>query len=231
MHHFESAACWSSAEACRGSSSPKTWIRRALAPGRRAAGRLRSRPGSRRRQLAHHLAPAPGKQLQLAVAVELVAEEVPEQTARGRTRRATSGSAASSTSKRPELRVARGEQGRSDPGDEVRARAVVGQANRWREDLGRHRSGRRLAVRRRDERRPLGKASREAVDGARDRASRGASPALSCLHRRRRRGRGRPPPRANRISAERESGRRTGRTRTASPVRGNFRGPRPFRGM
>ena len=168
MHHFESAACWSSAEACRGSSSPKTVrsgpLSRQVAELRVVSVHDQARVGG---QLTHRLAPAPGQQLQLAVAVELVAKEVPEQDGPGpkppghfRQRRLVHLEEA-------QLRVARGEQGRSDSGDQVGARAVVGQANRWREDACRHRSGRRLPVRRRDERRPPGKASREAVDGAR----------------------------------------------------------------
>ena len=71
-------------------------------------------------------APALGDLLQLAVAVELVAEEVARgTTARGRTRRATSGKRGLVHLEEAELRVARREERRGDSRDEVRARAVV----------------------------------------------------------------------------------------------------------
>ena len=50
------------------------------------------------RKLPHRVAPALGNELELAVAIELVAEEIREETTRG-ARAIVSGSAASSTSK------------------------------------------------------------------------------------------------------------------------------------
>ena len=78
-HHFESAACWSSGRACRGSSRPKT-----SPPGRSRARSptwgsspftTSTAPAG---ELAHCRPPALGDVLQLAVAVELVPKEVPE---------------------------------------------------------------------------------------------------------------------------------------------------------
>jgi len=58
------------------------------------------------------------------------------------------------------------QQGGRDPRQQVRARTVVGQRDPRAQDLGRHRRGGRLAVRRRDEHRPGREARREHVDGA-----------------------------------------------------------------
>src|SRR5205823_5307122 len=77
-------------------------------------------------QAAHRRPPALGDQLELAVTVELIAEEIPEaerarpQPARDLRQRAFV------DLEEPELSPAGGEQGRGDAGDEVRARRVVG---------------------------------------------------------------------------------------------------------
>ena len=120
-----------------------------------------------RRQLRRRSTPALGDVLELAVAVELVAEEVAEQ------HRARADAAddlrqrALVDLEQPELGVALGEQGRGDPGDEIRARAVPGELAAGLEDLRRHRRRRRLPVRRRDDGRAVRQPRRERVDRAR----------------------------------------------------------------
>jgi hypothetical protein len=98
-------------------------------------------------------APPLRDELELAVPVELVAEEIAQADrarmhARGDLRQRTLVHL-----EEPELRVAGREQGGGHPRDEVRSRSVVGQPVARTEDLGSHRGGRRLPVRRRDEHR------------------------------------------------------------------------------
>src|SRR5205823_5830262 len=64
----------------------------------------------------------------------------------------------------PQLGVPGRQQARGDPGDEVRAGTVVRQLEIAPQDLGSHRGGRRLAVRRRNQRRAEGEAAGELVD-------------------------------------------------------------------
>ena len=118
-------------------------------------------------QRGNRLAPAGSDQLELPVAVELVPEQVAEEE---RTRP----DAAHHLGKRrlvdleeAELRAVGVEEGGGDPGDEVGTRAVVGDPSAQLQDLGRHRGGRRLAVRRRDERRAVFEPRGEPVDRAR----------------------------------------------------------------
>jgi hypothetical protein len=103
-------------------------------------------------EVAHRGAPALGDVFQLAVAVELVAEEVPEAD---RTRTNTPRDlreGALVDLQQAQLRVVSGQQRRRDARDEVRAGVVVGEADARAEDRRRHRRGRRLAVRRGHER-------------------------------------------------------------------------------
>ncbi len=82
----------------------------------------------------------------------------------GRRRCATSGSAASSTSNSPSSAPRAGRRVEATPRDEVGPGAVVGESYPRPEDLGGHRRRRRLAVRRRDEDRALRQLRGEAVD-------------------------------------------------------------------
>ena len=143
---------------------------------RRPPGRLRSRRASSRRESARRRAPALGDELELAVAVELVAEEVAEQQTR----------AAACARAPPEARPRRPRTARARlrapatsaeamPGKEVRAGAVPREPVLAAEDLGRHRRRRGLAVGRRDDRDALREAERRARRRRRDRASTGAS--------------------------------------------------------
>ena len=117
------------------------------------------------REVVDQRAPALGDQLQLPVAVELVAEEVPEAEdarvhERGhlRERRLVH-------LEQAELGAVRRQERRRDPGDEVRAGTVVGEPHAPAEDLRRHRCRRRFAVRRRER----GRAPRQTPREARDR--------------------------------------------------------------
>ena len=111
-------------------------------------------------------APALGDVLELAVAVELVAEKVPE----------TDGlrpDAAGDVRKRalvdleePEVGPVGGEERRRHSRDEIRSRAVVRELHAVSDDLRDHRGGRRLPVRRRDEGRSQREAAGELADGA-----------------------------------------------------------------
>ncbi len=109
--------------------------------------------------------PARGDVLELAVAVELVAEEVAERDhARPHAARDL-GQRRLVDLEEAELGVRGGEEGGGDPGEEVRAGAVPGEPAA--EDLGDHRRRRRLAVRRGDEHRPAVETRREPVDRTR----------------------------------------------------------------
>ncbi len=134
----------------------------------------------RLRQRGDRLAPAGGDELELAVAVELVAEEVREEQRLRTDATRDLGQRALVDLEQPELGVARLEQRRGDAGDEVRPGAVVRDAGERREQLGGHRRGRRLPVRRRDEHRPLRAGAGRAGRSRSGRASTGASRAGSC---------------------------------------------------
>ena len=130
---------------------------------RRSAGRRRSGRGcvpSPSSETA--VAPALGDQLELAVAVELVAEEVAEADGPGAdAARAPPGSAPSSTSSRPSSAPPAARSVEATPETRLAPGVVVREPKARPEDLGRHRRGRRLAVRRRD-RRPTPAGSRAA---------------------------------------------------------------------
>ena len=111
--------------------------------------------------------PAVGDVLELAVAVELVAEEIPEADGPWPHPRSDLGQRCLVDLEEPELGAACHEQGGGDARDEVGAGVVVGESNAPAQDLGRHRCRRRLAVRRGYERRPLRQPCREPVDRAR----------------------------------------------------------------
>jgi hypothetical protein len=111
--------------------------------------------------------PAPGHELELAVAVELVAEEV-------RQADDTRADAARHLRERAlvhleeaEVGDPRRQQRRRHPTHQIRAGAVVRHAQPGAEDLGGHGGGRRLAVRRRHERRPQRQPRGEPVDRVR----------------------------------------------------------------
>ncbi len=164
--YFESAACCRAGRASRGSSTPK--LRRATSAGEVAdLGIVGVHDELGLREGCDSVPPAGGEELELAVAVELVAEEVPEQQRPRpdpprdlRERRLVD-------LEQPELGTVGMEEGGGDPGDEIRAGAVVRDSEAWLEDRRHHRGGRRLAVRRRDERRALLEPRREPVDRAR----------------------------------------------------------------
>ena len=166
--YFESAACWSDGRAWRGSSTPKTTQPAASA---RELAELRivgvddeQRASGERRD---RLAPALGDELELAVAVELVAEEVAEAD-RPRPRRAARPRAA--PPRRPRTARARRRARRASveatPETRFAPDALCASRTRGARISRRHRGGRRLAVRRRDERRALRQPRGEPVDRA-----------------------------------------------------------------
>ena len=114
----------------------------------------------------HRDAPARCEQLELAVAVELVTGQVPEQERLRAHAARNFGERAFVDLEQAERRPAGGEEGGRNPGDEVRAGAVVGDGHPRPQDLRDHRRGRRLAVGGRDEHRPLGQPAGEPVDRA-----------------------------------------------------------------
>ncbi len=108
-------------------------------------------------------APALGDELQLAVAVELVAEEVAEGEDARLQPRERLGQRGLVHLEQPELGSPRRDEGRRDPGEQVRTGPVPREASPIAEDLRRHRGRRGLAVRRREDNGALGQASRERV--------------------------------------------------------------------
>ncbi len=112
-------------------------------------------------------APSLGDLLELAVAVELVAKEVPEADRPGPDPAGDVRKRSLVHLEQAELRSSRRQQRRRDSGDEVRSRAVVGEPDPGREDLGRERGGGRLAVGRRHDCRPSREPGRERGDGTR----------------------------------------------------------------
>jgi len=119
------------------------------------------------RQLGDRSAPACGNELELAVAVELVAEEVAEEQRLRPDAPCHLGQRALVDLEEPELGPAGPEEGGGDAGDEVRAGVVVRHAQPRMQDLRDHRGRRRLAIRRRDEHRTLRQPARKQVDRAR----------------------------------------------------------------
>ena len=151
--------------------------------------------------------PALGNELELAVAVELVAKEVAEQKG---PRTDTAGDLRQGTFvhlEQAELGIARREERRGHARDEIGSRVVPREPS-VAEDLSHHRRGRRLAVRRGNERHARRQARREGVDRSSDRASTGACRGASCRHRSARAARGAPLP------SQRASRRPSGRSRT-----------------
>ena len=118
-------------------------------------------------QRAHGVAPALGDELELAVAVELVSEEVPEADGARPDAAHHLRQGCLVHLEEAELGIAGGEERGGDTGEEVRARAVVGEPDARAEDLRCHRGGRRLPVRGGDRRRPGGEPSGQAIDRSR----------------------------------------------------------------
>ncbi len=108
-------------------------------------------------------APALGHELELAVAVELVAKEIPEQERPRADAACDLRQRALVHLEQAELGVPGAEQGGGDARDQVGAGSVPGEPSRT-QDLRHHRRRRRLAVRRRHERDAGGKPGREGVD-------------------------------------------------------------------
>ncbi len=118
-------------------------------------------------EVADQPAPALGDELELPVAVELVAKEVPETEGAGPETPGDVGKRRLINLEQAQIGAVRREQGGRDAGQEVRSRAVVGQSQLRRQDLRDHRGSRRLPVRRRHDRRPLRQLRRESPDRAR----------------------------------------------------------------
>ena len=136
------------------------------------------------RQRPHALAPALGDQLELAVAVQLVAEEVPEQHRLRPDPPRDVGKRSLVHLEEAQLGVRVRQERRRDAGDEVRAGPVVGQPEPFSEDLRDHSGGRRLPVRGRDEGRSEGQPAgeipqRAGVDRRQDLAGQGRAAAPS----------------------------------------------------
>ena len=107
-----------------------------------------------RRQGVDRLPPALGDELELAVPIELVAEEVAQADRAGSKSHRNLRQGALVDLEQAELGAPRRrEQGRGDTRDEVRARAVVHEPGAGPEDRRAQRGGGRLPVRGRDERR------------------------------------------------------------------------------
>ena len=144
----------------------------------RLASRLRERPDLRivrirhddrvDRELGDRTAPTLGDLLQLAVAVELVAEQVPEADRPRPDPAHHLGKMCLVELEEAELGARRrGNERGDDPGHEVRPGAVVRELEARREDLRDHRARRRLPVRRRDDGGPQRQPGREPVERAR----------------------------------------------------------------
>ena len=103
------------------------------------------------RQRGDGVAPAGGDGLELAVAVELVAEEIAQEHRARLDAPGDLGERGLVDLEEAELRVACVEQGGGDARDEVGAGGVVGEPHARPQDLREHRRRRRLPVRRRDE--------------------------------------------------------------------------------
>ena len=123
--------------------------------------------GSIGRELRNRGPPALGDVLELAVAVELVTEEVAEAHDARSAAPHHLGQRELIDLEQPQIGVTRPEQCRRDPRGEVGAGVVPGKAVGGREDRARHRRRRRLPVRRRDKRHTQGKPGRERVERTR----------------------------------------------------------------
>ncbi len=111
--------------------------------------------------------PVGGDVLQLAVAVELISEEVAEQHGAGLYAARDLGERTLVHLEEPQLGVALRQERRRHAGGEVRARAVPGETVLRFEDLGGHGGGRRLAVGGGDDRSAVRQPGCERVDCAR----------------------------------------------------------------
>ena len=121
------------------------------------------RPGA---ECSDGAAPALGDQLELAVAVELVAEEIAEAHDPRADARCDLRQRPLVDLEQPQLRAARRKQRRRDPRDQVGTGPVVREPKSGPQGLGGHRRGRRLAVRRGDESGALRQPGGQAVDRA-----------------------------------------------------------------
>ena len=120
----------------------------------------------RLRQPGHGVPPALGDELELAVPVELVAEEVAEADRSRPQPLHELGQRALVHLEQAEVGVPGGEQGGGDARDEVRAGRVVREPVPRAQDLGRHRSRRGLAVRGGDDRGSRRESRGQTVDRA-----------------------------------------------------------------
>ena len=134
-------------------------------------------------QVAQRRKPALGDELELAVAVELVAEQVAEAHRPRRELARELGKRALVDLEEAELGVAGLEQSRGHSRDEIRAGGVVSEPGAGAQDLGRHRRRRRLPVRGRDEGYSERQRARRVARQLQDRARRGASRAASSRRR------------------------------------------------
>ena len=154
-HHFESLACGIAGER-RGGVVDAEGERGPLMLERREQGVVavsdELRVGG---QLGRHLLPAGGDRLELAVAVELVAEEVAEHGHPRPQGMRDAGQGGLIDLEHAEVRAGTGQERRCDPGREVRARGVAAQVPLGREHRREHLGRRRLAVRCRDHDRAL----------------------------------------------------------------------------
>ena len=123
MQYFESAACWSPGRAQRGSSSPKTTrCSRSAARSPSCGSSPLTMTDASRIERAHSCAPALGDELELPVAVELVAEEVEEADGARPEAAGDLGQRGLVHLEEPELGAVGLEQRGGDARDEVRAR-------------------------------------------------------------------------------------------------------------
>ena len=109
--------------------------------------------------------PALCDDLELPVAIELIAEEVAESDDPRPRSRDRFGKRPFVDLEQPQIRLARGDERRRDSGEEIRAGAVPGKTVIASEDLCRHRGRRRLPVRRRHQRDAVRKPRRESIHG------------------------------------------------------------------
>src|SRR5262249_9932787 len=118
-------------------------------------------------QLLDGRSPTAGNELELAVSVELVAEEVAETDRTGPQPPSGLGQRGLVDLEQPELCVARGEQRRRNARDEVCSGAVVSKSELPSQNARGHCCRRRLPIRRRDERGAKTKPPAELIDGPR----------------------------------------------------------------
>ncbi len=121
----------------------------------------------RRVELGHRAAPPLGDELELAVAVELVAKEVSEADGLRPHAAADVGKRPLVDFEEPQLGIGVGEEGGGHPGHEVCAGAVVGEADPAPQGAGHDGRGGRLAVRAGDERGAQGQSPGQGRERAR----------------------------------------------------------------